>query len=479
MTPEDVGCPGLAVEAAALMDDTLFLAMGLGGRDGLLVSRRLDTGRLDTLAASRRKEHLSPFDDSAPMYVSFMVADPARHRVVFHAMGQHWPAGRDGLWAFDLARPRPALGTAGAFRQLVPDAAPPRRDPPDATSPPALAWRSPTVASQWLIAAAGGSYLYDLATDQRSPVPSVMLARDEPDRGRVQTQVYPWPRGPAAVAGDWVTREIDYLIQLHPHADWGRVNARTGAQQLFPTLRHGERGDDPLPAGCWPVYVADAGDGRVLVGDQVGLWTVTPPDDTTLRPDGRPPPPPPAPPTVQPPPVGGQLPWSTGRTLIDLSRPAVTAADAGLDFVAEPHARGDAVYVVALGHTGPAGATQAFARLVRFSAADGTRRDLGSLPVDRPGWPTNAEPARRNQWGILFAGGSVLGDHDLYATVANRLVAMPLDGSPARAVTAAADVRCNGPLCLLRRPGVRGRQRRRRPVDRPLRPGHRRRDGRR
>ncbi len=453
VTPADVGYPGLSVQAAALMDGVLYLAVGLPGRDGLLVATELATGRVDTLAASRRREHLSPFDDAAPMVVSAMVADPARHRVVFHATAAHWDVGRGGLYAFTPAPPAGANAapgtpaTTGTFRQLVADVAPPRGDPPDLTSPPVVVSHSPTAASQWLVNGCGQRYVYDLASDQRSDVPSTVV-RVGPN---ASVRVYPWAGGPAAAAAGWITREIDYHVQPHPHADWGRIDVRTGRRQMFPMLRTAA-GGGPLPSGCWPVYVADAGDGRVLVGDEVGLWSVTPPDDTSLQLDGRPPappPPPPAPPVAGPPPAGGQLPWAAGRTLIDLARPA--PGDRDLDFIAAPHARGGDVYAVALGHANDGGgpAVRAFARLIRFSAADGTRHDLGSVAVDPPVWPTHVPPAQRTAWGIGFDRGSALAERDLFVATDGGLLDLPLDGSPGRRLTTPPDVRPTGGVCCL------------------------------
>ncbi len=444
-TPDGLGCPGSGVRAATLLGDTLFVALG----DGRLLADHLPTDRVDTLADGRRRDRLSPFDDAAPMYVSALIADPARRRVVFHAAAPAWPAGRGGLYAFDVTPPaatRPAstepMVTTGTFRQLVPDRAPPTGDLPEEISPPVVVSRSPTVASQWRVAGCGQTYIYDLATDRRSPVP--VLNTNDPNN--TFWDVYPWDGGPAAAAGDWVTREIDDEVQPNPHADWGRINARTGRRQMFPMLRGGERGGI-LPCSCWPVYVADAGGGRVLVGDEVGLWTVIPPDDVTLQLDGRPPPPPPPPPSAQPPPAGGQLPWSAGRTLVDLSCPG--PADAGLDFIADPRARGDDVYALALGHAGAGQAAKAFARLVRFPAAGEPRQDLASIPVDRPIWPLDAEPAAWRQWSFAFAQGSALGGREMYVAADDRLTALPLDGSPARRLTDPAAVRCGGGVCCL------------------------------
>ncbi len=172
---------------------------------------------------------------------------------------------------------------------------------------------------------------------------------------------------------------------------------------MFPTLRTAAGGGPPavgLLAGVRGRRRRRPGAGR-----RRGRAVVRDPAGRHVAPTRRPPPGSPAAAAGPagrpgPPPAGGQLPWAAGRTL---DRPGPARPRPTVTWTSSPPrtpAGGD-VYAVALGHANDGGgpAVRAFARLVRFSAADGTRHDLGSVAVDPPVWPTHVRPGPANRVG--------------------------------------------------------------------------------
>jgi hypothetical protein len=90
--------PGKAV-AMAYLNDSLFAHL----EGGYLVEINPRTDAVTTLASSRRKDRLSPFDDALPFKVTFMTADPERNRVLFLLLqpeGKESAADRKGTSGF-------------------------------------------------------------------------------------------------------------------------------------------------------------------------------------------------------------------------------------------------------------------------------------------------------------------------------------------------------------------------------------------
>jgi hypothetical protein len=105
---ETNGLPSSHVSAVACCDGKLYAGIGsnLGhqGTAGYLISCELATGRIATLASSLRKEKLSALDDvSPPFFIRQMIADPARHRVLFTTDIGIFKSGTPytGLWSVD------------------------------------------------------------------------------------------------------------------------------------------------------------------------------------------------------------------------------------------------------------------------------------------------------------------------------------------------------------------------------------------
>ena len=105
---ETNGLPSSHVSALACCDGKLYAGLGANsgyqGTTGYLISCELATGRIATLASSLRREKRSPLDDvSPPFFVRQMIADPARHRVLFTVDIGIYNSGTPytGLWSIN------------------------------------------------------------------------------------------------------------------------------------------------------------------------------------------------------------------------------------------------------------------------------------------------------------------------------------------------------------------------------------------
>ena len=402
ITPKELGHPDVPIQAATLVDGSLYVALGTPDSEAFVLAMNLKTGAVDTLASSRRKEHLSPFDDSAPFGTSTLIADAPRRRIVFHASSTLWEAGRSGVWALDVKD--------RTFHQLC--ASPGKIDSPQ----PASVSQSPFSPTQWSFDGGGGYLILDLATNKVLNYPTVQI-RLTAQSSEVRNL---WEGEPAALLGDWICRPIRLDGERKWKPWWGRVNVHTGDMQLFPWVRPIE-----LPIGCWPLYLSKVDDQRFLVGDESGLWIMTPPDDATASAD--PPKPKPTIVPLPPPASGGQLPWRSGRTLYD-----ITQADTGehLDFIYEPHLHGEFVYAVGLGHHGGTDG-QRFIKLIQFSTADGSRKELGSAAINGR-WMIDMPAKQRAHYSFGLMLGSTVDDHHFYTATMSGLFDFPLDGSPGK-----------------------------------------------
>ena len=101
------GLPSKHVQAMAWLDGDLYVALN----DGYIVRCDLHGGPHEILASSRRKQHLSPFDDGPLFSVPYLAADPKRHRLlcaisipssVSYIDERRWTS--NGLWQYDPAK---------------------------------------------------------------------------------------------------------------------------------------------------------------------------------------------------------------------------------------------------------------------------------------------------------------------------------------------------------------------------------------
>jgi len=103
---ETNGLPSSHVSVVACCDGKLYAGIGENtgyqGTAGYLIVCELATGRVTVLASSMRKEKLSALDNvSPPFFVRQMIADPARHRVLFSVDIGEYKGGTpySGLWS--------------------------------------------------------------------------------------------------------------------------------------------------------------------------------------------------------------------------------------------------------------------------------------------------------------------------------------------------------------------------------------------
>ena len=92
--------PSPAVESITMLNRKLYA--GLGG--GYLVAFTPGAEGCQVLASSRRKEKVSPLDDTEAFTVPYMIADPQRQRILFTS---HWGQGKEnpltGLWELSVS----------------------------------------------------------------------------------------------------------------------------------------------------------------------------------------------------------------------------------------------------------------------------------------------------------------------------------------------------------------------------------------
>ena len=311
---KEPGWPAEGVQAVVVLDGKLYAAVGELGQDGFLIEQDLKGGAPKVLAASRRKEKLSPFDDQSPLIVPTMITDPARKRVVFYATSQNWDPGRAGLYEYSVI--------TGKFRQIAADPAKP------VAGKEIDLWRSaaftPVYHDRFAVVGRMNA-IVDLTTDKLSSIPPI---RSDAPATAVGEGVL-W-RGMSRTKGD-------------------------GKPTQFPSVRP-DLGDRQV----WPISLELIDDQRLLVGDTRGLWVVTPPD--TYKPpanalaEG----------SIAPPPAGGDLPWYRVRAVYDYS-------DSGAEFtcVFRPIWRDGSIFAVGVNERGEH-------TLIKVEPATGTATKLGT-----------------------------------------------------------------------------------------------------
>jgi hypothetical protein len=264
--------PAKSFQAAALLDRTLYIAVGRSGHDGYLLSLDLKDRTLRTLASSRRvlatgsadqiaapaasKITTSPFDDVSPLITWCMHADLLRDRIVMLVSNPAWPKGLSGWWEF--------VPRSGKFRCLAPldmTADNDRLSPAD--------WQS--VCQKDRIAfsiRSNRASVLDLATDRITPMVPV------PGAPHYSGPMYAPAGGPAlgfpmVPADDWI---------------WGRFGRYRAVQTAGCKDSVELQSFNPLTSrntqwGLWPRYLETVDDDRVIIGDKGRLWLLHVPSD--------------------------------------------------------------------------------------------------------------------------------------------------------------------------------------------------------
>jgi hypothetical protein len=236
---EKEGLPARFVQKLAVVDDALFVAL----EGGYLVTCDLATGKCETVASSRRREKLSPFDNTSPFTVAGLAADPPRHRVLFtlHLSTANDP--RSGLWEFDVKTRQ--------FRKV-----------------------QPYIGELWSEVTSGRIYVYHSDVLKRRPdtLLAYELAEDrfvllhgEPpvEYGTVKLAKLPKDLT-VAFLGRGLLRH-GYFWQVYP---FGRHTLDEKKQDYFPTPRD----NSWTYAFSAMLALRPAGPHELLVGDYAGLY---------------------------------------------------------------------------------------------------------------------------------------------------------------------------------------------------------------
>ena len=267
---EAEGLPTDIVQSFAILDGKLYAALGgtqltaSGGRSDLihsgsfLVAYDLKTRACDVLVSTRRKEKQSPFDDGPPFVATLVVADTARHRIVFlggnssrREAQQIAAAGTpSGIWEYGAKEKM--------FRFL--------------SSVPVERWGHYHSAEQRILTGVRDLWSFDLAKDRLE----LFYTAAYPDVWwKMLAQTYP------EIKSNRSSRMMDGSLLLHPPyvlldgwlwsaSPWGRIRLDGTNQEYFSSLRTKETPDYFLyPTTCIEPI---ANGRRLLVGDHYGLW---------------------------------------------------------------------------------------------------------------------------------------------------------------------------------------------------------------
>jgi hypothetical protein len=242
--------PSDYVQDLACVDGKLYAALGEENKEGYLAAIDLDTHRCKIVASSRRKEKLSPFDDSPPFFARGFLADPKRHRVLFLASVRNQLA-PSGLWEIN--------SVTGKLRQRMKHYL---------FSPYDLEWYSLLSGDKILLASKSATIVYDLATDK-------WQSRPYKNTDIVQTQTYVLPRLKDVLALAQPGKEPiplrggDMLFDgwLWSSDPFGRVSLDGEVKERFPRPR--KKFNRFNPNEC--MQVLDNGS-KLLFADQNGIW---------------------------------------------------------------------------------------------------------------------------------------------------------------------------------------------------------------
>jgi hypothetical protein len=245
---EKEGLPTTAIESIAFHGGKLYA--GLAG--GYLVAIDEKTRDLKVLASSRRKEKLSPFDDLPSGFsVPYMVADPARDRLLFvlyentnEDLYQTGPKKNSpaGLWELHFK--------TGKFTRHV-----------RLFHYPRVRFGSGIRNDHILLSDGAYALDYDVAKDK----PELLWAfnRVGPELGleRAKNKEFFSMNAPRLYRNGWLWSDRPF----------GRWNPETKKHEVFPRLGK-PRNSNPFQPG---EAIEPVGSDRLLIGDSFTLWVVT------------------------------------------------------------------------------------------------------------------------------------------------------------------------------------------------------------
>jgi hypothetical protein len=246
------GLPSDHVHDLACVAGKLFAGLGEEGKEGYLAVIDLKTNECKVVASSRRKEKLSPFDDSQPLFSKGFIADPKRKRVLFVAsIRDRYDV--SGLWEFDATSDK--LRKHRSFYLF---------------STTDFEWACPLPGERILIATGGETILFDLQTNKSEARPFKNM-----DTNRTHRYVQPRLKEIVALA------RPDKDVPLHLrggdviYGDWlwsgypfGRVTLDGAEKFRFEPARQ-KYNRYFNPNECFQVFDNGAG---IVLADQHGIW---------------------------------------------------------------------------------------------------------------------------------------------------------------------------------------------------------------
>ncbi len=231
--------PGSTLQSAADLGDVIYMVVS--DREGAtcMLSYDLHTRQVQTLFSSSRSNTVAPFDNLAPMSMSWMWSDPDHSRIVFFAYQSTWDAKAKGLWEYSAKTTQ--------FRKLLPTTYARKEDGAgyELTGTPVVDHKFMLLTGQRLI--------YDLSTD--APTELVPRAFSQ-FKGRYEwpTIFHRWwkqfgnPGGSGVGSGD------------------NTIQRRTGGIHALSELWQ----------GAYPMFAIDVPPTQLLVADWSGIWLLTP-----------------------------------------------------------------------------------------------------------------------------------------------------------------------------------------------------------
>jgi hypothetical protein len=249
------GLPSDHVQALTGLDGKIYAGVGEADKEGYLITHDLKTGVTAVLASSRRKEALSPLDNTAPLYVQACRADAKRQRVLafIYVGGSLEHLKSNGLWEIDAKN-----GRLTQVANLYVLGTSTRHD---------LEWASPIVEDKLLLALHDATCLFDLSTHKvekervTNPATNRLVSFLEPRLPHLIAVLKPGNKT-LQLRNDAFFHE-GRLWTGHP---FGRIRLDGSDKEAFPNLRAGQLNR----FRPWESFQI-AGD-QILIADQHALW---------------------------------------------------------------------------------------------------------------------------------------------------------------------------------------------------------------
>jgi hypothetical protein len=333
--------------SAAVLDGKVYAS---GGRNmGLFIEYDIAQKTTRTLAASKRTEVESPFDNKPPFQFPYLAADPAHDRVVFTFASSSRSEAVGGLWEYNVK--------TRTFKRLFQ----PTRDlnMPSPNDAPNVSEVNTALHNQPTLLTPGLNGLFDFEKDNLVKLPA--LRSWETHNMTCTARAF-------AVTGHylWTT--------------WGRAPIGKKDCQQFPPFRA-----DKGP--FWRASYIPLDDNRILAYGSSSVWILTVPDydEAHIKPSEKRRNSIALPPII--PPAAGELPWKSVETLYDHIRDTNNK----IDMYVSPQVKGRNVFVLGIGHDQPLDVRKkdgrpdddkaGFAQLLRYSRDGQPMKPLARLDI--------------------------------------------------------------------------------------------------